>query len=81
MTKILLWVILLALVAAAVTSYILWVNGAFDRWFPPARPPEKAAPAAPSPAPTSAPAHTRLHHDGILGAMGTVQRTTGHGLF
>ena len=71
-TKIALWVIVLALVAAAVTSYILWTNGTFDRWFPPKETQQKAAPSvAPSPAPTSAPsaapspapapAHTERH--------------------
>ena len=43
-TKIALWVILLALAAAAVTSYILWTNGTIDRWF---RRPEVQHKAAP----------------------------------
>ena len=44
-TKIALWVILLALAAAAVTSYILWTNGTIDRWFQRPEPRQKAAPA------------------------------------
>ncbi|MGO8704042.1 MAG: hypothetical protein ACLQVA_09490 [Candidatus Brocadiia bacterium] len=52
-TKIALWVMILALVAAAVTSYILWTNGTINRWFHRPEPQHKAAPAGAPPAPTA----------------------------
>jgi len=58
-TKIALWVILLALAAAAVTSYVLWTNGTLDRWFHRPEVQQKAAPAGGAPSQTApSPAHT-----------------------
>jgi hypothetical protein len=59
-TKITLWVILLVLIAAAVTSYFLWTNGTFARWFQRPEPQQKEpAGAAGTPAPTApSPSHT-----------------------
>ena len=61
-TKIALWAILLALAAAAVTSYILWTNGTFSRWFPPKEIQRESQPGGDPPPPTApGPAHTERH--------------------
>ncbi len=58
-TKVALWVILLALLAAAVTSYILWTNGTFSRWFSHKETQKQSQPAGSAPATTApAPVHT-----------------------
>jgi hypothetical protein len=51
-TKITLWAVLLALAAAAVTSYILWTNGTINRWFQHPETQQKAAPAGGTPSHT-----------------------------
>ena len=59
--KVAFWVILLALAAAAVTSYILWTNGTLDRWFRRPETQHRAAPGGGPPPPAApAPAHTEI---------------------
>ena len=54
--KIVFWAILLTLLAAAVTFYVLETNGTIDRWFRHPEPQRQTAPTPPPAAP--APAHT-----------------------
>ena len=72
-TKIALWAILLALAAAAVTSYILWTNGTIDRWLQSPEPRQKAVPAGGARSPTaSSPAHTELQVRSRVGSAAEV---------
>jgi hypothetical protein len=62
-TKIAFWVVLLALVAAAVTTYILCRDGTMSRWFQRRETQHESAPGGPgTPSPAvPSPAHTERH--------------------
>jgi hypothetical protein len=68
--KITFWAIVVALLAAAVTSYILWTNGIFDRWFQHNEPQHESLPGGVrTPSPTiPAPGHTGQHRSPNAGS-------------
>jgi hypothetical protein len=68
--KITFWVIVVVLIAAAVTSYILWTNGTLKSWFQKPEPQKQAVPAdTGTPAQTApAPVHTERYRQAGIGS-------------